>query len=264
MTESAFRADTVKDRVVLVTGGGTGIGHEIARCFAEHGAKIAICSRKQDVIDAATQQLIDEGHACLGLTCDVREPMQVETVMQSILKHYGRLDVVVNNAAGNFPAPMTAISPKGFKTVVDIDLLGTYNVSRAAYDIWLGEHGGSIINISAPFERMGPAFQAHVAAAKMGVDSLTRTSAVEWGPKGIRVNGVAPGPIEGTEGMSRFAELMNGDDKSPTPIGRMGTKRDIANAVLFLASDAASFISGQVFAVCGGSSVDSMKMTLPS
>jgi len=181
MTDSAFRPDTAQDRVVLVTGGGTGIGHEIARCFGEHGAKLAICSRKQGVIDAATQDLIDEGHSCLGLTCDVREPMQVETVMQSVLRHYGRLDVVVNNAAGNFPAPMTGISPKGFKTVVEIDLLGTYNVSKAAYDVWMGEHGGVIVNISAPFERMGAAFQAHVAAAKMGVDSLTRSCAVEWG-----------------------------------------------------------------------------------
>ena len=264
MTESVFQANTAEGRVVLVTGGGTGIGHEIARCFGEHGAKLAICSRKQDVIDAATQSLIDEDHACLGLTCDVRDPMQVETVMQSVVKHYGRLDVVVNNAAGNFPAPMTAISPKGFKTVVDIDLLGTYNVSKAAYDAWMGENGGAIVNISAPFERMGAAFQAHVAAAKMGVDSLTRSCAVEWGPKGIRVNGVAPGPIEGTEGMSRFAELMSGDDKSPTPLGRMGTKRDIANAVLFLATDAASFITGQVFAVCGGTSVDALKMNLPT
>jgi len=159
---------------------------------------------------------------------------------------------------------MTSISPKGFKTVVDIDLLGTYNVSKAAYDAWFGEHGGAIVNISAPFERMGAAFQAHVAAAKMGVDSLTRSCAIEWGPRGIRVNGVAPGPIEGTEGMSRFAELMSGDDKAPTPLGRMGTKRDIANAVLFLCSDAASFITGQVFAVCGGTSVDALKMDLPS
>ncbi|MEE3330163.1 MAG: SDR family oxidoreductase [Myxococcota bacterium] len=264
MTESAFRPDSAKDRVVLVTGGGTGIGHDIARCFGEHGAKLAICSRKRDVIDGTTQELIAEGHDCLGLTCDVRDPIQVEAVMEAVVERYGRLDVVVNNAAGNFPAPMTSISPKGFKTVVDIDLLGTYNVSKAAYDAWFGEHGGAIVNISAPFERMGAAFQAHVAAAKMGVDSLTRSCAIEWGPKGIRVNGVAPGPIEGTEGMSRFAELMSGDEKAPTPLGRMGTKRDIANAVLFLCSDAASFITGQVFAVCGGTSVDALKMDLPS
>ena len=132
----------------------------------------------------------------------------VTRVVAGIVERYGRLDIVVNNAAGNFPAPITKISPNGFKAVVDIDLLGTFNVSKAAFDAWLGEHGGNIVNITAPFELKGAQMQSHVAAAKAGVDSFTRTAAVEWGPHGIRVNGVAPGAIANTEGVRRFAESV--------------------------------------------------------
>jgi len=263
---SCFRSDILAGQVALITGGGTGIGFEIARCLAEHGARMAIASRRREVIDAATAKLESEGHACLGQTCDVREPAQVEAVVRSVLERYGRLDILVNNAAGNFPAMMRDISYNGFKAVVGIDLLGTYNVSKAAYHAWLGEHGGCIVNISAPFAGQGVALQAHVAAAKTGVDSLTRSQAVEWGPKGIRVNAVAPGPIADTEGMARVSAALGGESRGarpPTPVGRIGTGRDVANAVLWLASDAASFVSGQVFSVCGGSSVDGLKIALP-
>jgi peroxisomal 2,4-dienoyl-CoA reductase len=166
----------------------------------------------------------------------------------------------VNNAAGNFPAPLSRISPKGFKTIVDIDLLGTFNCSKLAFDAWLRDHGGCIVNISAPFDGKGAALQAHVAAAKAGVDSLTRTCAVEWGRHGVRVNGVMPGPIAGTEGVARFADAAGDADPSAVPLGREGTTTDMANAVLFLVSDAASYITGQVFAVDGGSTVDLLRM----
>jgi peroxisomal 2,4-dienoyl-CoA reductase len=169
--------------------------------------------------------------------------------------------VLVNNAAGNFPAPITSISPNGFKAVVDIDLLGTYNASKAVFDAWMGEHGGNIVNISAPFELRGVAMQAHVAAAKAGVDSLTRTCAVEWGPHGIRVNAVAPGSIGGTEGVRRFAAAVRGGDDSPTnPLGLQGHGSDIAYCVLFLCTDAARLISGQVISVDGAGGVDHLKL----
>ena len=140
----------------------------------------------------------------MSVTSVMREA--VRGVVDSVVHDRGRLDIVINDAAGNFPAPMSKISPNGFKAVVDIDLLGTYNVTRCAFDAWLAEHGGSIVNISAPFQQKGVVFQSHVAAAKAGVDSLTRTCAVEWGPYGIRVNAIAPGSIGGTEGVRRFAE----------------------------------------------------------
>ena len=160
---SCFRDDVMAGRVALVTGGGTGIGKEIARTLGAHGARLAIASRRQEVIEAAREEFEAEGLECLAVPCDVRRPDEVEGVMRAVMERYGKLDVVVNNAAGNFPAPISGISPNGFKAVVDIALLGTYNVSRAAFDAWLGEHGGDIVNISAPFEGMGAALQAHVA-----------------------------------------------------------------------------------------------------
>ena len=188
-------------------------------------------------------------------------PAAARRVVDGVVERYGRLDVVVNNAAGNFPAPITSISPNGFKAVVDIDLLGTYNVSRAAFDAWLGEHGGNIVNISAPFELRGVAMQAHVASAKAGVDSLTRTCAVEWGPHGVRVNAVAPGSIGGTEGVRRFADAVRGGDDTPTnPVGLMGHGADIAYCVLFLCTESARFISGQVIAVDGAGSADMLRL----
>ena len=170
---------------------------------------------------------------------------------------------MVNNAAGNFPALIKGISPNGFKSVVDIDLLGTYNVSKACFETWLEEHGGTVVNISAPFELKGASLQAHVAAAKAGVDSLTRTCAVEWGPFGIRVNAIAPGTIGGTEGVRRFSEAMPSTAGARNPLRLMGHGCDIAYMVLFLATPAARFISGQVIAVDGAGSADLLKLRPP-
>jgi NAD(P)-dependent dehydrogenase (short-subunit alcohol dehydrogenase family) len=261
--ESPFRTDLYAGQVAFVTGGATGIGKEICRTFGRHGARVAIASRRREVLDAAAAELGAEGIEVHVDSCDVRDAAAVQRVVDGIVAAYGRLDVVVNNAAGNFPAPITAISPNGFKAVVDIDLLGTYNVSKAAFDAWLREHGGNIVNISAPFELKGAAMQSHVAAAKAGVDSFTRTSAVEWGPYGIRVNAVAPGTIGGTEGVRRFAEAVPGADRRPgNPIGLIGHGADIAHMVLYLCSPAARFVSGQVIAVDGAGTVDLLKLDL--
>ena len=256
---SVFRDDVVKDRVALVTGGATGIGKEIARTLGRHGARLCIASRKQENLEAATKELEADGLECMWATCDVREPEQVERVVGAILERFGRLDIVVNNAAGNFPAPIGNISYNGFKAVVGIDLLGTYNVTKAAFETYLKQHGGHIVNITAPFQHMGVSLQAHVAAAKTGVDSLTRSCAVEFGPYGVRVNAIAPGAMADTEGMARFAEVGEGA-RTPCPLGYVGQKQDVASAVLFLVSDAASYITGQVFAVDGGTGVDMLKL----
>jgi peroxisomal 2,4-dienoyl-CoA reductase len=263
---SPFRTDVLAGQVAFVTGGGTGIGKEICRVLGGHGARIAIASRRQDVLDAAAAELGQDGIEVWTRPCDVRNAPAVTEVVSGIVEHYGRLDIVVNNAAGNFPAPMTRISPNGFKAVVDIDLLGTYNVSRAAFDAWLGAHGGNVVNISAPFELKGISMQAHVAAAKAGVDSLTRTCAVEWGLQGVRVNAIAPGMIGGTEGVRRFSEAVPSSaspERPRNPLGLVGHGADIGYMVLFLCTPAARFVSGQVIAVDGAGSTDLLKLELP-
>ncbi len=261
---SVFRDDILKDKVALVTGGATGLGKEIARLLGQHGARLCIASRKQENLEAACSELQGEGLDCMWVVCDIREPDQVERVVSELMSRHGRIDIVVNNAAGNFPVPIGGLSYNGFKAIVDIDLRGTYNVTKASFEAYLKEHGGHVVNISAPFQNLGVSLQAHVAAAKAGVDSLTRTCAVEFGPYGIRVNGIAPGGMAETEGLARFAdaqkEMAGGGNN---PLGYLGTKRDVANAVLFLVSDAASYVTGQVFAVDGGAGIDMLKMNLP-
>lgn len=260
---SVFDAKVLEGKTALVTGGATGIGREICRVLGAHGARVTMASRKQENLEAATDELRAEGLDVTFGVCDVRDADAVRSVVDRVVSERGGLDIVVNNAAGNFPAPMSAISPNGFKAIVDIDLLGTYHVTRAAFDAWLRHHGGCIVNISAPFDQRGVVYQAHVAAAKSGVDSLTRTCAVEWGPLGIRVNGVAPGRIAGTEGVRRFAEAIpQSQGRRPNPLGLSGQGSDIAYMVLYLCSAAARFVSGQVISVDGAGGVDILKMDL--
>jgi peroxisomal 2,4-dienoyl-CoA reductase len=261
MVPTCFAPDLLNGQVALVTGGATGIGKEICRVLGAHGAKVAMASRRRENLEAAVEELAAEGIDAEFAVCDVRDAQAVRAAVDQILDGRQRLDIVVNNAAGNFPAPMSKISPNGFKAVVDIDLLGTYNVTRAAFDAALADHGGSIVNISAPFGQMGVVYQSHVAAAKAGVDSLTRTCAVEWGPYGIRVNAIAPGSIGGTEGLQRFSDVVRGGDDAPTnPLGLMGHGSDIAYLALFLCSPVARFISGQVIAVDGAGTTDLLRM----
>jgi 2,4-dienoyl-CoA reductase [(3E)-enoyl-CoA-producing], peroxisomal len=263
MERSVFAPDVLEGQVALVTGGATGIGKEICRVLGAHGARVTLASRNHENLAATVDELRAEGVDAAFGVCDVRDAQAVQTVVESVVSDRGRLDIVINDAAGNFPAPMSKISPNGFKAVVDIDLLGTYNVSRHAFDAWLAEHGGSIVNISAPFQQKGVVLQSHVAAAKAGVDSLTRTCAVEWGPYGIRVNAIAPGSIGGTEGVRRFAEAVTaGDDRPKNPLGLQGRGSDIAYLTLFLCSPMARFISGQIITVDGGGSADLLKLQM--
>jgi peroxisomal 2,4-dienoyl-CoA reductase len=261
MEASSFSSDLLAGQVALVTGGATGIGKEISRVFGAHGAHVTMASRKRENLEAAVEELRGEGVEAAFGVCDVRDPEAVRSVVDAVVSEQGRLDIVINDAAGNFPAPISKISPNGFKAVVDIDLLGTYNVTRCAFDAWLSGHGGSIVNISAPFQQRGVVFQSHVAAAKAGVDSLTRTCAVEWGPYGIRVNAIAPGSIGGTEGVRRFSQVVSaGDDRPKNPLGLQGHGTDVAYLALFLCSPMARFVSGQVIAVDGGGSADLLKL----
>src|ERR1700739_2864289 len=206
---SPFRADLLREKVALVTGGATGLGLEVARVLGSHGARVAICSRKEANLQAAVAGLRQEGiEASYGM-CDVRRHDEVTACVEERLRTFGQLDIVVNNAAGNFPAPISGLSPNGFKAVVDIDLLGTFNVSKAAHELLLRDHGGPGGNVRAAAHYRGMALQAHVVSAKAGIDALSRACAIEWGPDGVRVNIVAPGAMSGTEGVKRIA----GDDQ---------------------------------------------------
>lgn len=240
-------------KVVVVVGGTSGINRGIAERFAEHGAKVAVASRKQDKVDDTVAALERLGAEAMGFTADVREAEAVEAGMQAVRERFGPFDVVVSGAAGNFPALANDLSWNGFKSVVDIDVRGTFHVMKAAFPR-LRKPGASVINISAPQSFLPMQAQVHVCAAKAGVDMITRTLAVEWGPSGVRVNSVVPGPIDGTEGMARLApdERARKRALAGVPLGRFGAPADVANVCLFLASDFGSYVSGTVIPVDGG------------
>jgi len=252
MMAPVFDTHVLDGKVALVTGGGTGICRGIALALAAHGCHVAITSRKMEHLEPTRDELRGAGVRAMAHAADVRDAAAVGEMVAAVAAELGRIDILINGAAGNFICLAENLSPNGFGTVVDIDLKGTFNVSRAAL-AHLKVQGGSVINISATLPYLGTMGQAHAAAAKAGVDSLTRTLAVEWGPYGIRVNGIAPGPIEGTEGVKRLTnEQSRASALRNCPLGRMGTTDDIANAALFLASDAASYVNGVTLVVDGG------------
>ena len=249
---SIFADDVLQGKVAFVTGGGTGITGGIARAFAEHGAKLAITSRKLENLEAMKRTIEDFGGDCLAAPADVRDYAEVEAAILKTVDHYGKIDIVINGAAGNFLCAADQLSSNGFGTVVDIDTKGTFNVCRAAFED-LKKSQGQILNISATLHYLATPMQIHVSAAKAGVDAITRNLSVEWGRHGIRVNGIAPGPIEDTEGMKRLLpDELKAKITKKIPLGRFGRIRDIENAALFLASDAASYINGVTLVVDGG------------
>src|SRR5437764_7471321 len=253
MMDKIFADNILQGKVAFVTGGGTGITGGIARAFAEHGAKLAITSRKEENLIPKKQYIEENGGECIAVSADVRDYAAIESAISWTLDHYGRIDIVVNGAAGNFLCAADQLSPNGFGTVLDIDTKGTFNVCRSAFEA-LKESSGQILNISATLHYLATPMQIHVSAAKAGVDAITRNLSVEWARHGIRVNGIAPGPIEDTEGMKRLLlpELKEKITKK-IPLGRFGRIADIENAALFLTSDAASFINGVTLVVNGGS-----------
>ena len=252
MTEKFFNDNLLRGKVALVTGGGTGITGGVARAMADAGARVALVSRKLEHLEPAAERIRHAGGDALPFAADVRSYEEVERAVAATVAHFGALDILVNGAAGNFLCAAEELSPNGFGTVVDIDLKGTFNVCRAAF-AELKKRGGSILNVSATLQLLGTPMQAHASAAKAGVDSLTRTLAVEWGRYGIRTNAISPGPIEDTEGMKRLLPAPLKDKlRARIPLGRFGRVADVAHAAVFLCSDAASFVNGAVLVVDGG------------
>ena len=243
-------------RHVFVAGGSSGINLAIADAFAQRGAKVCIASRSPDRVAAAVQQLLRHGGEAAGFSADVRDYDAIEAALVAARERFGPIDVLVSGAAGNFVAPALGMSSKGFRTVVDIDLVGSFNVLRAGH-AHLRKPGASVINISAPQAYNPTPYQAHVCAAKAGIDMLTRVLAMEWGPDGVRINSIVPGPIGDTEGIRRLAPTSEAVAAmaSSIPLGRFGTTAEVADMALVLSSPLASFVTGAVIPVDGGSSL---------
>lgn len=237
----------------LVTGGGSGINQRIAERLAEQGASVGLVGRTGARLDAVADGIVQRGGSAAGFAADVRDWDALSRAVAASAERFGPLSIVVCGAAGNFPAPANGMSANAFKSVVDIDLLGTFNTCRAAFE-HLRRPGASVINISAPQGVQAMPLQAHVCAAKAGVDMLTRTLAVEWGPLGIRVNGIIPGTVAETEGMDRLAPAGPVRDAlvQRLPLRRMASRNDIADMVVFLCSDAATYVTGAIIPCDGG------------
>ena len=248
----SFQPDLLAGRTALITGGGTGICRGIALALAAHGCDVAITSRSAAHLDPTADEIRAAGRRALAVTADVRDPAAVETAVGRTVEALGGLDILVNGAAGNFLCLAEQLSPNGFGAVVDIDLKGTFHCAKAALP-HLKRQGGVILNISATLHYLGTPAQLHVASAKAGVDALTRVLAVEWGAYGVRVNGLAPGPIAETEGVRRLLDpAARHRIEQTTPLGRLGLIEDVSAAALFLCSPAASFITGVTLVVDGG------------
>lgn len=270
---SPFRSDILRGKVALLTGGGSGIGFEIATQFGKHGASISIMGRRSSVVQSAVSSLRSLGIPAVGFQGDVRVADDAKRVVEATVSHFGKLDILVNAAAGNFLASPEDLSPNGFRTVLDIDAVGTFTMCHEAIKYLKkggpgressintssstsSTSGGLILNISATLHYTATFYQIHVAAAKAAVDAVTRNLALEWGTDyEVRVNGIAPGPIGDTTGMRKLVPqemTMDGGGSAHRPLYRVGEKWDIAMAALYLASHAGKYVNGTTMIVDGG------------
>lgn len=267
-----FAPDLLEGRVALVTGGGSGIGYGISACLASCGASLAIASRSRERLEEAAERLrAATGGRVLPVIANVREPEAMEAAVARVADELGSLDILVNNAAGNFYCPTEELTPNGWRAVVETDLYGTFHASRAAFPVMRDRGFGRIVSISMTLHYRGWPLMAHATAAKAGIDALTRTLALEWAYHGITVNAVAPGPIP-TEGVRKAFARDDGADPGPElferhgagayarrfiPAGRFGRPADIGRMVAYLASPAGDWITGAILVVDGGESLAS-------
>ncbi|MDB5447452.1 MAG: short-chain dehydrogenase [Phenylobacterium sp.] len=247
---SAFKDNLLAGKTAFVAGGTSGINLGIAKRLAELGAKVAVAGRNPEKAQNAAAEI---GAGAIGLSADVRDYAAIRGAMEQVAETFGKLDIVVSGAAGNFLAPALGMSANAFKTVVDIDLLGTFNVFRGCYDL-LNLPGASLIAITAGQAVNASPLQVHACAAKAGINQVVRVLAMEWGPQ-VRVNGISPGPISGTEGMARLAPDASARQAhyDRIPMRRWGEIPEVAECAVFLSSPSASYITGTILDVDGGS-----------
>lgn len=249
-----YEPEILRGRNAYVSGGTSGINLGLAKTLARHGARVCVIGRDAAKAERAVREIAtDTGGEAMCMPVDVRDYPAVEASMQQAVQQYGPLDIVIAGAAGNFFAPAVSISAKGFKTVMDIDLLGTYHVFRAGFDV-CRKPGASLIAITAGQAVKPMPFQAHVCAAKAGINALVRTLAMEWGPAGVRVNAISPGPISGTEGLYRLAPTAaeQAEIYGRLALRRFGTPEDIGNAAIYLCCPLGGYITGTILDVDGG------------
>lgn len=258
-----YKEDLFQDKVALVTGGRSGIGYAIAEQFLQLGAKVFICSRKEESLKEAAENLQKIG-SCAYKTCDIREIEQIKALAQAIKEEYGRLDILVNNAGGQFPSPAEKISPKGWMAVINNNLNGTFFVSHEmANTFFIPQKSGVILNIIANIYRGFPGM-VHTGAARAGVDNMTKTLAVEWSEHNIRVNSIAPGTIE-SSGLETYAAPIREailETKNDVPLKRFGTNEDVANAACFYTSALSDYITGTTLYVDGAQHLQSDNMRI--
>ena len=248
-----FTPDLLKSKRILITGGGTGLGKGMAQRFLELGAVVYICGRREEILKQTANELSTKG-PIEGLRCDVRKAEEVEA-MADFIWDTGPLDILINNAAGNFIARSEELSPRAWESVIDIVLKGTLNCTLACGRRWLAEeHSGTVLNISATYAPVGSAYVVPSAISKAGVDALTRSLAVEWADRGIRMNAIAPGPVPTQGAFSRVLPRPELEklalDRSP--LHRFGTVDEVANLAAFLVSDYSGYINGEVIRMDGG------------
>ena len=250
-----FEKDILKNKVVLITGGGTGLGKSMAMRFAELGASLVIASRRKEVISEAASQMKEIGAEVLGLQCDVRDTDQVNSMVIDTLNQFNKIDILINNAAGNFISPTEMLSPGGFKAVVDIVLMGTFNCTLAVGKEMIKQKNGNILNIVTTYAWTGSGYVVPSASAKAGVLAMTRSLAVEWAKYNIRTNAIAPGPFMTEGAWKRLAPPglnMKKKLKDRIPLKRFGEHSELANLATYLISDQSGYINGEVVTIDGG------------
>ena len=255
MTTDALSPELLKGQVAWITGGGTGLGHAMALRFAELGAHVVVSGRREEPLAKTVEEIRNGGDEAAFATCDVRDPDAVDAALEKVVAEFGDVDILVNNAAGNFLCPSEELSPNGFAAVVGIVLHGTFHCTRAVGRHWIAtKRGGAVLSIATTYASTGSAFVLPSACAKAGVVALTRSLTVEWARYGIRLNAIAPGPIPTEGAFSRLlpAEEIAERQKKKIPAGRFGKPEELAELAAYMVSEATDWMRGEVVTLDGG------------